>query len=280
MRRWDSRSRSVAAVAVAALVVVGVGTSAAWSDGSAPDEAAATPSATSTPSATPTTSPTPTPTPTPKPAPKATPKPTPKPVASKAPAPKPATAGSGVSSSATKAAPAVAKTAAAKKAAAKKSAAAKAAAKKAAAKKAAAKKAAAKKSASTSRASIKAPAKVPSGGLVCRGSGGPGAGEQQVSAIGKAINTYRAKHGLKKLSISRSSTLVQHAKTMATTGGIWHSGHENIVACVSNDSATTMVTAWSKSAPHKAQMLRKDVTHMSVGGAANGSWLFGAVLFT
>jgi len=279
MRRWDARSRSVAAVVVSAVVVVAVGTSAAWSDGSAPDEPIATSSATSTPSATPTTSPTPTSAPT------SAPTPTPEPVASKTPAPKPASVGSGVSSSETKAAPAAAKTAAAKKAAAKKSAAAKAAAKKAAAKKAAAKKAAAKKaaakkSASTSRASIKAPAKVPAGGLVCRGSGGPGAGEQQVTAIGKAINAYRAKHGLKKLSISRSSTLVKHAKTMATTGGIWHSGHENIVACVSNDSATTMVSAWSKSAPHKAQMLRKDVTHMSVGGAANGSWLFGAVLFT
>jgi len=158
-----------------------------------------------------------------------------------------------------------------------------AASKKAAARALAAQKAAKKKAAATTAkraAAIKAPAHVPAGGLVCQGSGGPGASEQKITAIGKAINAYRKSHGLRSLTIARSSTLVTHAKRMATTGGIWHSGHENIVACVSNDSATTMVKAWANSAPHRKQMLRTGVKHMSVGGAVNDGWLFGAVLFS
>ena len=78
----------------------------------------------------------------------------------------------------------------------------------------------------------------PAGGLVCSGSGGSGAGESSVSAIGSAINAYRASLGLPQLSVSRSGSLVSHAITMANAGGIWHSGGDNIVACVSNGSAS------------------------------------------
>ncbi|KQR12083.1 hypothetical protein [Cellulomonas sp. Leaf334] len=123
-------------------------------------------------------------------------------------------------------------------------------------------------------------ATIPSGGKVCSGSGGSGAGESSVSAIGSAINSYRASLGLSQLLVSRSGSLVSHSITMANAGGIWHSGGDNIVACVSNGSASSMVSAWSRSAGHDAQMRRTDVSSMSVGGASLGGWLFGAVKFS
>ena len=67
---------------------------------------------------------------------------------------------------------------------------------------------------------------------------------------------------------------------MANAGGIWHSGGDNIVACVSNGSATSMVTAWSHSPGHDAQMRRTDVSSMAVGGASLNGYLFGAVKFS
>jgi uncharacterized protein YkwD len=125
-----------------------------------------------------------------------------------------------------------------------------------------------------------APGGVPAGGKVCSGSGGSGAGESSISAIGSAINAYRASLGLPELSVSRSGGLVSHAVDMANTGGIWHSGGDNIVACVSNGSASSMVSAWSRSAGHDAQMRRTDVSSMAVGGASLNGWLFGAVKFS
>ncbi|KQY23236.1 hypothetical protein ASD16_11810 [Cellulomonas sp. Root485] len=125
-----------------------------------------------------------------------------------------------------------------------------------------------------------APSGIPSGGKVCSGSGGSGAGESSVSAIGSAINDYRASLGLPTLSVSRSGSLVSHAIDMANAGGIWHSGGDNIVACVSNGSASSMVSAWSRSAGHDAQMRRTDVSSMAVGGASLNGWLFGAVRFS
>ncbi|GEK21468.1 hypothetical protein [Cellulomonas xylanilytica] len=121
---------------------------------------------------------------------------------------------------------------------------------------------------------------VPAGGKVCSGSGGSGAGESSISAIGSAINAYRSSLGLPELSVSRSGGLVSHAIDMANSGGIWHSGGDNIVACVSNGSASSMVSAWSQSAGHDAQMRRTDVSSMSVGGASLNGWLFGAVRFS
>lgn len=120
---------------------------------------------------------------------------------------------------------------------------------------------------------------IPSGGLVCPGAPtGAGAGESSVDAIGAGINAYRQSQGLPALGVSRSGTLVSHAIDMATAGGIWHSGSDNIVGCTSG-SVQSLITAWSRSAPHNAQMLRTDVSSMSVGGASLGGWLYGAVKF-
>ncbi|AEE44882.1 CAP domain-containing protein [Cellulomonas fimi] len=120
---------------------------------------------------------------------------------------------------------------------------------------------------------------VPAGGKVCAGSGG-GAAEASASAIGEAINAYRANNGLSTLSVSRSGGLTSHALDMASAGGIWHSGSDNIVGCVSNGSASSLVSAWSRSSGHNAQMLRTDVSSMSVGAATSAGWLFGAVRFS
>ncbi|WP_155856211.1 hypothetical protein [Cellulomonas sp. URHD0024] len=117
---------------------------------------------------------------------------------------------------------------------------------------------------------------VPAGGRVCT-SAGSGAGESSVAAIGAAINAYRAGLGLPRLSVSRSGALVGHAVDMANAGGIWHAG-DNIVACVPG-SASAMVSAWSRSPGHDAQMRRTDVSSMAVGGASRSGWLYGSVRF-
>ena len=133
--------------------------------------------------------------------------------------------------------------------------------------------------AGTAQAPAPSSSGVPAGGKVCSGSGGSGASASSAGAIGSAINSYRAGLGLPQLSVSTSGTLTSHAINMANTGGIWHSGSDNIVGCVSSGSASSLVGAWSRSAGHDAQMRRTDVSSMSVGGATLGGWLFGAVKF-
>ncbi len=124
-----------------------------------------------------------------------------------------------------------------------------------------------------------APSGIPAGGKVCSGSGGSGASASSAGAIGSAINAYRGTLGLPALSVGVSGGLTSHAVNMANAGGIWHSGSDNIVGCVSNGSASALVGAWSRSPGHDAQMRRTDVSSMSVGGATLGGWLFGAVKF-
>jgi hypothetical protein len=166
-------------------------------------------------------------------------------------------------------------------------AAAKAAAQKAAAQKAGTSKKSTKASSGTAPAAgaaaapaAAAPSGIPSGGLVCPGAPtGGGAGESSVDAIGAAINAYRESQGLPTLAVSRSGSLVAHAQDMAAAGGIWHSGHDNIVGCTSG-SVQSLLNAWAHSAPHNKQMLRTDVSSMAVGGASVGGWLYGAVKFS
>jgi len=119
---------------------------------------------------------------------------------------------------------------------------------------------------------------VPVGGKQCTDAGS-GAQASSAAEIGDAINVYRQRNGLSALSVTQSATLSTHAVTMADAGGIWHSGADNIVGCVSNASASSLVVAWSRSAPHNAQMLRTDVTAMNVGGAVRDGWLYGAASF-
>ena len=120
---------------------------------------------------------------------------------------------------------------------------------------------------------------IPSGGLKCQGSGGRGAYQSGSSAIGKAINAYRAKKGLKKLRIVVSGTMVTHSKDMATRGGIWHSGRDKIVGCTYTGSAARLVTLWSRSPGHNYWLTKKGLSTMYVGGASNDGFLFGAVNF-
>jgi uncharacterized protein YkwD len=119
---------------------------------------------------------------------------------------------------------------------------------------------------------------LPAGALQCT-SAGSGASEASASALGAAINAYRSAHGLSTLAVSASGSLTSHALDMANAGGIWHSGHDNIVGCVSNGSYDYLVQAWDGSAPHRAQMQRTDVSTMYVGAATRSGWLYGAVFF-
>lgn len=119
---------------------------------------------------------------------------------------------------------------------------------------------------------------VPSGGRSCT-TAGSGATTAQAAAIGEAINSYRSSRGLETLNVEESDTLGSHTLTMAAAGGIWHSGADNVVGCVSNASADSLVVAWSRSAPHNEQMLRTDVTVLWVGGAVREGWLYGAAAF-
>jgi uncharacterized protein YkwD len=178
--------------------------------------------------------------------------------------------------------------------AAEQQAAAQAAAQQAAAQQAAAQQAAARAAAQpvhratttrTTTTSTQAPAgggtvqSIPAGGLVCPGAPvGAAASESSVAAIGAAINAFRQANGLPALAVVRSGTLVAHAEDMAASGGIWHSGFENIVGCTSG-GVPSLVQAWANSAPHAAQMLRTGVTTMQVGGATAGGYLYGAVKF-
>jgi len=123
------------------------------------------------------------------------------------------------------------------------------------------------------------PRSIPAGGLVCQGTGGSAASEASATSLGSAINAYRAKKGLSKLKIVRSGTLVSHAKTMGVTGGIWHSGGDNIVGCAGSSNPSYLVSAWAASPAHDKQMRRTDATTMYVGAATEKGWLFGAVLF-
>jgi hypothetical protein len=121
---------------------------------------------------------------------------------------------------------------------------------------------------------------IPTGGLVCPGAPvGAATAESSYSAIGAAINAWRAGQGLPALAIARSGSLVGHAEDMAASGGIWHSGFDNIVGCTSG-SVTSLINAWANSAPHRAQMVRTDVSTMLIGGATSGGWLYGAVKFS
>lgn len=105
------------------------------------------------------------------------------------------------------------------------------------------------------------------------GSGSPAS----ASSVGAAINDYRAARGLPGLSVSTSGALSAHALDMAASGGIWHSGADNIVGCA--PGAGSLVRAWSGSPAHNAQMLRTDVSSMSVGAASASGYLFAAVAF-
>ena len=106
----------------------------------------------------------------------------------------------------------------------------------------------------------------------------PGSGSPASAAsVGAAINDYRAANGLATLSVSTSGTLSSHALDMAASGGIWHSGSDNIVGCA--PGAGLLVRAWSGSPAHNAQMLRTDVSSMSVGAASASGYLFAAVAF-
>lgn len=119
---------------------------------------------------------------------------------------------------------------------------------------------------------------VPASGKQCTTAGGGGS-PASAGEIGEAINAYRARNGLPTLQVATSDTLSSHAVTMSNAGGIWHSGADNIVGCVSNASASSLVVAWSRSAPHNAQMLRTDVTSVRIGGAVRDGWLYGAAAF-
>jgi len=119
---------------------------------------------------------------------------------------------------------------------------------------------------------------VPAAGKTCSAAGLNGTGSSP-SEIGDAINAYRATYGLPELSVIASPTLASHAVTMANAGGIWHSGADNIVGCVPTVSASSLVVAWSRSAPHNAQMLRSDIRSVHVGGAVRDGWLYGAASF-
>ncbi|MBU4214215.1 MAG: CAP domain-containing protein, partial [Actinobacteria bacterium] len=106
----------------------------------------------------------------------------------------------------------------------------------------------------------------------------PGSGSAGgASSVGAAINAYRESNGLPALSVSTSGTLTSHALDMAASGGIWHSGSDNIVGCAPGSGS--LVGAWSGSAQHNAQMLRTDVSSMSVGAASAAGYLFAAVAF-
>jgi uncharacterized protein YkwD len=96
------------------------------------------------------------------------------------------------------------------------------------------------------------------------------------------LNSYRAKHGRAALRVdsSLSGLAYFHALDMARRGALDHRGFkteraphgasaENVGYGCADEACA--VLQWSRSAPHRAAMLRKDVTTYGVASAASAN---------
>jgi len=97
------------------------------------------------------------------------------------------------------------------------------------------------------------------------------------TALGQAVNAWRANQDLPALTAVTSGTLSGHAMAMVASGTVWHSGADNIVGCAA--SAAALVDAWAASEPHRALLASTEVSVIRVGAATDGRSFYGAVRF-
>jgi streptogramin lyase len=96
------------------------------------------------------------------------------------------------------------------------------------------------------------------------------------------LNSYRAQHGRAALRVDSSLAGLAyfHAMDMARRGALDHRGFkteraplgasaENVGYGCADEACA--ILEWSRSAPHRAAMLRKDVTTFGVAGAASAN---------
>jgi uncharacterized protein YkwD len=102
-------------------------------------------------------------------------------------------------------------------------------------------------------------------------------------ALALDLNSFRAQHGLRPLSMSSalSSAASSHAHELAARQRLDHSGFrqrisldagpaaENVAfGCATEDCVISM---WARSAGHRANMLRRDVTSYGLASADGGN---------
>ena len=102
-------------------------------------------------------------------------------------------------------------------------------------------------------------------------------------ALALDLNSFRAQHGLRPLSVSAAlaGAAYSHAHNLAARQRLDHSGFrqrvslgagpaaENVAfGCATEDCVIQM---WAKSAGHRANMLRRDVTSYGLASADGGN---------
>ncbi|GIG22686.1 hypothetical protein Cch01nite_34100 [Cellulomonas chitinilytica] len=118
-------------------------------------------------------------------------------------------------------------------------------------------------------------------------SGGAGT-VYPADSIGAALNSFRSSQGLGTLAIVSSGARVSHARAMAASDSIYHSGATpEIVGRVSGPSSSAMINAYANSASHRAIMVGNYSTAYigavtapcSMGGNSYGECLYTAITF-
>lgn len=98
-----------------------------------------------------------------------------------------------------------------------------------------------------------------------------------------AVNNFRQRHGLNKLSRSRASGAELHAQTQANRNQLYHPSNiqggwaENVAFNHGhNDPVGTCIEGWINSSGHRNNMLRRNVTLAGVGvaRARSGAYYF------
>jgi len=96
------------------------------------------------------------------------------------------------------------------------------------------------------------------------------------------LNSFRAEHGRPPLSVSStlSSAAYGHARNLAGRGRLDHNGFRQRVSLASGAAAENVafgcatedcvIRMWARSGRHRANMLRRDVTHYGLGSADGG----------
>ncbi|GAA4629067.1 hypothetical protein [Cellulomonas oligotrophica] len=103
--------------------------------------------------------------------------------------------------------------------------------------------------------------------------------EASAGSVGAALNAYRAGLGLSALSIVRSGARVDHARQMAASNSIWHSGAApEIVGRILPLSYSGMINAYANSPSHDAVM-RGSYSVAYIGAVSHDGWLYTSITF-
>ncbi|HXX09296.1 MAG TPA: CAP domain-containing protein [Pseudolabrys sp.] len=97
------------------------------------------------------------------------------------------------------------------------------------------------------------------------------------------LNSFRAQHGRPPLSVSGalSGAAYGHARNLAGRGRLDHTGFRQRVSVASGAAAENVgfgcatedcvIRMWARSGRHRANMLRRDVTHYGLASAEGGN---------